>query len=72
LLARYRDRVGFGLFHYCLMSNHIHLLVKLPDPRQVSTLMAGWHRKRNTAKSAGGVSGWVGIRANRQFGVKIG
>src|SRR5271165_3043503 len=23
------------------MSNHFHLLVKLPDPRQVSTLMAG-------------------------------
>ena len=41
LVARYRDRVGFRLLHYCLMSNHFHLLVKLPDPRQVSTLMAG-------------------------------
>jgi putative transposase len=41
LLARYRDRFGFQLLHYCLMSNHFHLLVKLRDPRHVSTLMAG-------------------------------
>ena len=41
LVARYRDRVGFRLLHYCLMSNHFHLFVKLPDPRQVSMLMAG-------------------------------
>jgi len=41
LVARYRYRVGFQLFHYCLVSNHFHLLVKLPDPRQVSTLTAG-------------------------------
>jgi len=63
LVARYRDRVGFRLFHYCLMSNHFHLLVK----RSITS----WHRKRKTAKSAGGVSCWVGIRANRQFGVEI-
>ncbi|MGO9465769.1 MAG: hypothetical protein ACLQIB_25775 [Isosphaeraceae bacterium] len=24
LVARYRDRVGFRLLHYCLMSNHFH------------------------------------------------
>jgi len=72
LVARYRDRVGFRLFRYCLMSNHFQLVVKLPDPRQVRALMAGWHRKRKTAKSAGGVSCWVGIRANRQFGGEIG
>jgi REP element-mobilizing transposase RayT len=41
LVARYRDRVGFRLLHYCLMRNHFHLLVKLPDPRLVSTLVAG-------------------------------
>ena len=41
LLARYRDRFGFQLLHYCLMTNHFHLLVKLRDPRRVSGLMAG-------------------------------
>ena len=37
LLGRYRDR----FFHYCLMSNHFHLLLRLVDPRLLSPLMAG-------------------------------
>ena len=41
LLARYRKRYGFRLYHYCLMSNHFHLLVQLERPRQLSTFMAG-------------------------------
>jgi putative transposase len=41
LVARYRERFGFRLFHYCLMTNHFHLLVQLRDPREVSKLMAG-------------------------------
>jgi putative transposase len=41
LVAQYRDRFAFRLFHYCLMTNHFHLLVKLRDPREVSTIMAG-------------------------------
>ena len=41
LLARYRKRYGFRLYHYCLMSNHFHLLVQLKRPRQLSTFMAG-------------------------------
>ena len=32
LLARYRDRFGLRLYHYCLMSNHFHLLLQLADP----------------------------------------
>lgn len=28
LLERYRDRFNFSLFSYCLMDNHIHLLVR--------------------------------------------
>jgi hypothetical protein len=35
LVARYRDRFGFRLYHYCLMTNHFHLLVQLHDPRHV-------------------------------------
>jgi putative transposase len=41
LLADYRQRFAFRLYHYCLMTNHFHLLLQLPDPRQLSTLMAG-------------------------------
>ena len=41
LLARYRQRFGFRLFHYCLLDNHFHLLLHLDDPRRLSALMAG-------------------------------
>ena len=40
-VARYRDRFGLQLLHYCLMNNHFHLLVKLRDPPEASALMAG-------------------------------
>jgi REP element-mobilizing transposase RayT len=33
LVARYRDRFAFRLYHYGLMDNHFHLLLQLPDPR---------------------------------------
>lgn len=41
LVDRYRRRFGFRLFHYCLMTNHVHLLLQLDEPRQLSPLMAG-------------------------------
>ncbi len=41
LVDRYRRRFGFRLYHYCLMDNHLHLLVQLDDARQLSPLMAG-------------------------------
>src|SRR5262249_20639725 len=41
LLARYRDRLGLRLYHYRLMGNHFHLLLQLPDPRQLSAFVAG-------------------------------
>jgi putative transposase len=41
LVARYRQRFGFQLYHYCLMTNHFHLLLQLPEPRHLSPLMAG-------------------------------
>jgi putative transposase len=41
LLDRYRRRFAFRLYHYCLMSNHLHLLLQLDDPRRLSSLMAG-------------------------------
>jgi putative transposase len=41
LLGRYRSRFRLRLYHYCLMSNHFHVLVQMEDPAQVSPLMAG-------------------------------
>jgi putative transposase len=41
LVARYAQRFGFRLYHYCLMDNHFHLLAQLQDPRHISPLMAG-------------------------------
>ena len=26
LLVRYRERLGFRLYHYCVLANHFHLL----------------------------------------------
>jgi putative transposase len=51
LLARYRDRFGFRLYHYCLMDNHFHLLLQLPQAPRLSALLAGlqvayWHHYR--------------------------
>jgi putative transposase len=53
LVSRYQQRFGFRLYHYCLMTNHFHLLVHLQQASHVSRLMAGllrsyvhhWHRR---------------------------
>ena len=59
LLARYRERFGFALYHYCLMSNHLHLLLRLADPRQLSRLVAGLLRSyvHHVHRRRGGVPG---------------
>jgi putative transposase len=41
LLDRYRRRFGFRLYHYCVLSNHFHLLLQPEDPRRLSSLLAG-------------------------------
>ena len=51
LLGRYRDRFELRLYHYCLMGNHFHLLLQLPEPRRLSRVVAGllvayWHHYR--------------------------
>jgi putative transposase len=58
LLARYRERFGFRLYHYCLMSNHFHLLLQLPEARALSPLLAGlqvayWHHYRRRYQLVG-------------------
>ena len=41
LRARYRDRYEVRLYHYCLMSNHFHVLLQLREPRALSVFGAG-------------------------------
>jgi putative transposase len=41
LLARDQERFPWRLYHYCLMSNHFHLLVQLQEPKNLSLLVAG-------------------------------
>jgi len=41
LLGRYAKRFSWRLYHYCLMTNHFHLLLRLEDGRRLSGLMAG-------------------------------
>jgi putative transposase len=41
LLSRYRERFGLRLYHYCLMGNHFHLLLQVPEPARLSAFVAG-------------------------------
>jgi REP element-mobilizing transposase RayT len=41
LLDRYRHRYDLRIHHFCLMSNHFHLLLQLHRCQHLSTLLAG-------------------------------
>jgi REP element-mobilizing transposase RayT len=42
LILRYQKRFpALQLFHYCLMSNHFHLLARMDSAKALSALMAG-------------------------------
>jgi putative transposase len=41
LVERYRQRFAVRLYHYCLMPNQFHLLVRVEDPKELSPWMAG-------------------------------
>jgi putative transposase len=58
LLKRFKAEHPFDLFHYCLMSNHVHMLVKTNKDSDFSTFMkklnlAYFHHYRNNY-------GWTG------------
>jgi putative transposase len=41
LLARYKDKFGFKMYHFSLMPNHFHLLWKVPKAEILSKAMQG-------------------------------
>jgi putative transposase len=44
-LQRYRECFAVRLYHYCLLSNHFHLLADYENPRDLSPWMAGVLRR---------------------------
>lgn len=40
-ISRYKKRFRFDLYHYCFMSNHFHLLLKIEKGNELSLLMKG-------------------------------
>src|SRR5258708_1356470 len=38
-LQRYKKKYGFKLFSYCLMTNHVHLLIKVGQEGTISHIM---------------------------------
>lgn len=44
LIASYRDRFLFSIYHWCIMHTHFHLLLELAEPRLISCVMAGLGR----------------------------
>ncbi|MBU0605515.1 MAG: transposase [Candidatus Omnitrophica bacterium] len=41
ILARYKEKIEFDLYHYCLMPNHFHLLLKIRKGDKLKLLMKG-------------------------------
>ncbi len=41
LIKKYLSKYASVLYHYCLMSNHVHLLLKVTKARDLSRLMQG-------------------------------
>ncbi len=39
ILKKYKHELPFELYHYCLMPNHTHFLVKIPNPLAFAKLM---------------------------------
>ena len=43
LLRRYMAKYGFRLYHYCLMRNHVHLLIEINAEETLAKIMSGLH-----------------------------
>jgi len=41
LLDKYKKRYRFKLYCFCLMPNHVHLLIQTKEPKAVSMIMKG-------------------------------
>ena len=57
ILAFYKKKYGLEIYHYVLMGNHIHLIVKVPDGKGLSEAMKGikWRYAQYYRKNYGGI-----------------
>ena len=53
IVKRYKERFEFYIYHYCLMPNHVHILLKITKGKDLPKLMQGidqsynhFHRKQ--------------------------
>jgi putative transposase len=63
LLRRYKELYGFRLYHYVLMSNHVHLLLQTSDKGSISKIMQGVtlaHTKYYNSKNESSGHVWQG------------
>jgi putative transposase len=57
IIRRYKEKIGFKVYHWCVMPNHYHLLMEFPDGSFLSKAIAAcqqiyaslYHRKYSTA-----------------------
>jgi REP element-mobilizing transposase RayT len=57
ILKRYKQKLNFLVYHWCLMPNHYHLLIEISQPPLISKIVGAcqqiyvsyYHRKYNTA-----------------------
>ena len=41
ILIKYKEKFTSAIYHYCLMSNHFHILLKIPHGEELALLMKG-------------------------------
>jgi putative transposase len=57
VIRQYKQKEGFRLYHWCLMGNHYHLVLELPEPSRITKIVGGlqqvyawhYHRRHGTA-----------------------
>ena len=54
ICRRYKEKFGFKLYHWVLMSNHVHLILETPEKSSLSKIMQGmnlaytiWFNRKN-------------------------
>lgn len=44
LVSRYARKEDARIYHWCLMHNHYHVLLEIPDPLYLSKIVGGWQQ----------------------------
>ena len=44
LVSRYATKGDAKIYHWCLLHNHYHILLEMPDPLYLSKIVGGWQQ----------------------------